>query len=302
MRFSIIIPSWNNLDYLKLCINSIKKNSKYDHDINVHLNEGNDGSLDFLRDNKIKFTHSAKNIGLCSGVNLAAKLAETNYIIYTNDDMYFLPDWDSFLIDELSKVKDNLYYLSGTPIGPLGSGVQHKETKKLNEDEIKNYDFDCGKTAIEFNEQNNLCKEIIENTFIEKEFQILGWRNVEINDKSIGLTAKSLMPSIEQIFISKQKKGNDIERELYIVRKSIEKKISDLKNIQDLDKYFYACSLSSKTIVYKGMLMAAQLGSFFLDLEDSDYMSAFSLVHSRFSTNTLGSWKFAHPYRFLAHN
>ena len=156
MRFSIIIPSWNNLDYLKLCINSIKKNSKYDHDINVHLNEGNDGSLDFLRDNKIKFTHSAKNIGLCSGVNLAAKLAETNYIIYTNDDMYFLPDWDSFLIDELSKVKDNLYYLSGTPIGPLGSGVQHKETKKLNEDEIKNYDFDCGKNAKEFNEQKLL--------------------------------------------------------------------------------------------------------------------------------------------------
>ena len=69
--------------------------------------------------------------------------------------------------------------------------------------------------------QNNLCKEIIENTFIEKEFQILGWRNVEINEKSIGLTAKSLMPSIEQIFISKQKKDNEIERELYVVRKSI---------------------------------------------------------------------------------
>ena len=144
-------------------------------------------------------------------------------------------------------------------------------------------------------------KEIIENTFIEKEFQILGWRNVGINEKSIGLTAKSLMPSIEQIFISKQKKDNEIERELYVVRKSIEKKISDLKeanNIEDLDKYFYVCSLSSKTIVYKGMLMAEQLGSFFLDLEDTDYMSAFSLVHSRFTTNTLGSWKFAHLIDF----
>ena len=153
--------------------------------------------------------------------------------------------------------------------------------------------------------QNNLCKEVIENTFIEKKFKILGWRNVEIDEKSIGITAKSLMPNIEQIFISKEKKYNDMERDLYIVRKSIEKKINYLKdtnNIKDLDKYFYACSLSSKTIVYKGMLMAEQLGSFFPDLIDPDYMSAFSLVHSRFSTNTLGSWKFAHPYRFLAHN
>ena len=89
MRFSIIIPSWNNLSYLKICINSIKKNSEYNHDINVHLNEGTDGSVAFLKNNKIKFSKSKENIGLCSGANSAASLAETEYIIYSNDDMYF---------------------------------------------------------------------------------------------------------------------------------------------------------------------------------------------------------------------
>ena len=182
----------------------------------------------------------------------------------------------------------------------------NKITQKINISLPNQGEYGVGMFFLPNNDtQNNLCKEVIENTFIEKKFKILGWRNVEIDEKSIGITAKSLMPNIEQIFISKEKKYNDMERDLYIVRKSIEKKINYLKdtnNIKDLDKYFYACSLSSKTIVYKGMLMAEQLGSFFPDLIDPDYMSAFSLVHSRFSTNTLGSWKFAHPYRFLAHN
>ena len=156
-------------------------------------------------------------------------------------------------------------------------------------------------------ELNSLCKKVIETSFKENAFKILGWKNVETNDKTVGITAKSLMPKIEQIFVTSLKKDlkNNLEKELYIVRKSAEKKIGNLKiskKLEDLNKYFYICSLSSKTIVYKGMLMAEQLGSFFTDLNDPDFMSAFSLVHSRFSTNTLGSWKFAHPYRFLAHN
>ena len=96
MKFSIIIPSWNNLDYLKICIDSIKKNSKYEHDINIHLNEGSDGSEEYLNNKGIKFSKSKQNIGLCSGSNNAAKLSETDYIVFSNDDMYFLPDWDFF--------------------------------------------------------------------------------------------------------------------------------------------------------------------------------------------------------------
>jgi len=123
MKFSIIIPSWNNLNYLKLCLDSIKKNSNYKHDINIHLNEATDGSLKFVKDSGFKFTHSKENKGLCSGANLASALSETDYILYSHDDMYFLPDWDLFLKNEVNKMSDNLYYFSGTMIGPKGSGL-----------------------------------------------------------------------------------------------------------------------------------------------------------------------------------
>ena len=143
MKFSIILPTWNNLKYLKICLDSIKKNSNYRHDINIHVNEGSDGTVEYLNNNGIKFNHSVENLGLCKGSNSAASLAETDYIIYTHDDMYFLPSWDFFLSEEIKKVKNNLYYFSGTMIGPIGCGLQ-------------NIDFDCGKTADEFNEKKLL--------------------------------------------------------------------------------------------------------------------------------------------------
>ena len=143
MKFSIILPTWNNLKYLKICLDSIKRNSNNRHDINIHVNEGTDGTVEYLNNNGIKFNHSAENLGLCKGSNSAASLAETDYIIYTHDDMYFLPSWDFFLSEEIKKVKNNLYYFSGTMIGPIGCGLQ-------------NIDFDCGKTADEFNEKKLL--------------------------------------------------------------------------------------------------------------------------------------------------
>ena len=81
--FSIIIPTFNNLNYLSLCLDSIRKNSKFTHEIILHVNEGNDGTLDFVKSNKIIHTYSADNIGLCSGVNLATKKATTEYILYS---------------------------------------------------------------------------------------------------------------------------------------------------------------------------------------------------------------------------
>ena len=153
MKLSIIIPSWNNLDYLKICLDSIKKNSKYNHDIIIHLNEGSDGSKEYLDKMGIKYSQSKNNIGLCSGSNNAAKLSETDYIVFSNDDMYFLPDWDFFLIQELKNVNNNLYYFSGTTIGPLGCALTGgKEIHKLTSEEIKNFDFNCGKNAQDFDE------------------------------------------------------------------------------------------------------------------------------------------------------
>ena len=87
--FSIIIPTYNNLNYLKLCLNSIKKNSFKIHEIILHINEGTDGTLDYAKSNNLKYTFSKNNIGLCSSMNLATKKSTKDYILYSHDDMYF---------------------------------------------------------------------------------------------------------------------------------------------------------------------------------------------------------------------
>jgi len=113
---SIIIPSFNNLDYLKLCIDSLHKNSHYKNEILVHINEGTDGTIDFLKEKKITFTYSEDNIGLCSACNLISKKSTFDYILYSHDDMYFLPNWDSILIERVRELKDNKFYLSSIMI------------------------------------------------------------------------------------------------------------------------------------------------------------------------------------------
>jgi len=95
--FSILIPSWNNLPYLQLCINSLQKNSTYKHQIIVHVNEGTDGTLEWVQSNGYDYTYSKTNAGVCYAVNAAAKLAQTNYIVYFNDDMYACPEEQKLL-------------------------------------------------------------------------------------------------------------------------------------------------------------------------------------------------------------
>ena len=114
--FSIVIPSLNNLKYLKLCLNSIKKNSEFDHEIIVHVNKGTDGTKEYLKKNNIKFSYSSYNSGICEGVNKASKLSSKNYILYAHDDFYFCPEWDRVLLDEVRKMPNKLFYLSGTMI------------------------------------------------------------------------------------------------------------------------------------------------------------------------------------------
>ena len=137
---------------------------------------------------------------------------------------------------------------------------------------------------------------------------VLGWREVPVDPKVIGLTARSIMPKIAQLFVSAPDdvQGDDFERVLYLARKSAEKHLLHIENDPETRKTllqeFYVCSWSSRTLIYKGMLLVDQLSQFYSDLKDQSMMSAFGIVHSRFSTNTLGSWKLAHPYRMLAHN
>jgi len=121
MNISILIPTFNNIHYLKVLINSIIKNSIFNHEIIVHVNENSDDTIDFLKNNNIKYSFSKKNIGLCSSVNKAYKLSSSDYILYSHDDMYFLPDWDSVLLSEVQKLDSNNFYLSGTMIQPHGA-------------------------------------------------------------------------------------------------------------------------------------------------------------------------------------
>ena len=148
--FSIVIPTYNNLQYLKLCISSIKKNSKFEHEIIPHINEGTDGTENFLIAENIKYTLTKYNAGICEGMNKAARKAKFNYILYAHDDFYFCPDWDVELKKEIDKIGHNNFYLSGTMIGSsgkeslnCGTNVENFNEKKLldNYQKLNFFDF-----------------------------------------------------------------------------------------------------------------------------------------------------------------
>lgn len=149
------------------------------------------------------------------------------------------------------------------------------------------------------NEQKRIFEEVVR----EEGQIVLGWREVPVDSSAVGQEAALIRPWMIQILIGK---GPDVmndkefERKLYVIRKVAEKRIIPLS--KELSSDFYIASLSSKTIVYKGMLTPGQLRDFYLDLSDLDFTSALAMVHSRFSTNTFPSWARAHPNRFLVHN
>lgn len=157
--------------------------------------------------------------------------------------------------------------------------------------------------AHRYEDLRNQQKAIFEEVVKEEGQIFLGWREVPIDATCIGETAKGLRPWFLQAIIGQ---GPDVtnqdefERKLYIIRKAAEKRIVPLS--KELSSNFYIASLSSRTIVYKGMLTPEQLRNFYLDLNDLDFTSALAMVHSRFSTNTFPSWERAHPNRYIVHN
>ena len=151
--------------------------------------------------------------------------------------------------------------------------------------------------------QRERCEQTIERTVGEGGQVFLGWRDVPVSPDAIGTLANKVRPGIRQFFVARSPDLSEdypFELKLYVVRKQIEKAVAQT-NMPDRSD-FYVCSLSSKRVVYKGLIMAEQLEYFYHDLHDESMVTSFALVHSRFSTNTLGSWKLAHPYRFVIHN
>ena len=148
--FSIIIPTFNNIRYLKKCIESIKKNSEFNHEIIPHINEGSDGTEEYLIKENIKYTKTNYNSGICEGMNKAAKKSSLDYILYAHDDFYFCPGWDSELKNEVDKIGHNKFYLSGTMIGTsgensldCGTNIENFDEKKLLDSyqKLNLYDF-----------------------------------------------------------------------------------------------------------------------------------------------------------------
>jgi len=120
--FTILIPTWNNLALLQLCVRSIRQNSSHVHQIIVHVNEGSDGTLEWVKEQNLAHTYSPQNVGICLAVNEAAIQATQDYILYLNDDMYCCPGWDTALVSRLKVLDTDLFMLSGTMIEPRDTG------------------------------------------------------------------------------------------------------------------------------------------------------------------------------------
>ena len=150
----------------------------------------------------------------------------------------------------------------------------------------------------DFNAQES-CRSIVESEILRMGHEIYGWRHVPVNTSVLGEKANATRPEIEQIMIS-DGKGLDVaafERELYLIRRRIERAVVDGQL-----NGFYVCSLSCQTIIYKGMMLAEQVSAFYPDLQDERFVSSYALYHQRYSTNTFPQWWLAQPFRVLAHN
>jgi glutamate synthase (NADPH/NADH) large chain len=144
-----------------------------------------------------------------------------------------------------------------------------------------------------------ICRQIVEGEILRFGHTIYGWRQVPVNTAFVGATANATRPEIEQIMIANGRgaSADDFERDLYVIRRRIEKRVLDAHV-----RGFYICSLSCRSIIYKGMFLAEQLTNFYPDLLDASFVSSFAIYHQRYSTNTFPTWELAQPFRMLAHN
>lgn len=149
--------------------------------------------------------------------------------------------------------------------------------------------------------QRKKCEGLLEKTIKDEGQELLGWRDVPTDNTTIGYTAKAVEPVIRQVFVGR-KAGDEasFERKLYVIRKKVENAVRD--SGMEQASYFHCPSFSCRTVVYKGLLLAEQMGTFYPDLKDSSMVTALALVHQRYSTNTFPTWDLAQPFRYLAHN
>ena len=282
--FSIIIPTLNNLNYLKLCIKSIKKNSNFKHEVIVHVNEGFKSTIDFLQSEKIKYSYTKYNAGICEGVNLASKLSTTNYILYAHDDFYFCPDWDNVLVNELKILKNNLFYLSGTMIqnGQVqlncGSSLNNfNEEKLLNEyKNIKFYDFQGSTWAPHlihkelWNKVGGFSEEYFPGTGSDPDLNMKLWNEGVRIFKGLQHCKVYHFGSI--VTRQKEKKFNTITEsgnkgsKLFILKWGISIKFFKKYYLKSDSKYLGALNEPSKNISFYFGLLLCKLYNFYLKI------------------------------------
>jgi len=144
--FSIIIPTWNNLPFAKLCVESIRKNSAHPHQVVLHINDGSDGTLEWAKSEGLDYTHTPDNAGICVAVNMAGGICTKDYIVYMNDDMYVCPEWDTYITQEIEKAGTDNFMFSATMIEP----TEHNNPCVI----VKDY----GSTIETFNEKDLLAQ------------------------------------------------------------------------------------------------------------------------------------------------
>ena len=199
---------------------------------------------------------------------------------------------------------------SGDGAGIL-TGMPHaffaKVSKELYALDLLPGSYSAGNIFLPNNEdEREACKTFLEEACSQNELKIVGWRKlpIDIEKADIGPTALDAMPHIEQVLVVDNLKNydqEDFEKRLYLTRKKASNHLRSHSDLKE-SELFYICSLSSKTIVYKGMLTCDQVGNFFDDLSDPEFASHLAMVHSRFSTNTFPSWDRAMPNRLMSHN
>ena len=149
--------------------------------------------------------------------------------------------------------------------------------------------------------RRRLCRDLVEKALRDERLTVAGWRAVPVDESALGQGRRATAPRVEQVVAGSPLRGDDLERSLLLARRKIGKALAAQHTIRRLDD-LYVCSLSSRTIVYKGMVTAAELPAFYADLREPAYAAAFAIFHRRFSTNTAAKWSLAQPMRLLAHN
>ncbi len=219
------------------------------------------------------------------------------------------------MIDDALSVLVNLEHRGGVGLEKNtgdGAGILFQIPHRFFRKEAQKYghllpgvgDYGVAMLFLPQDEQGiNAGMRIFEEGCAQLGLPLLFWRDVPVDPRDLGATARSCMPTMKQAFLARPEscpQGIEFERLLYVCRRAIEKRAH--ASVELADKIFYVCSMSARTIVYKGMLVATQMRGFFPDLDDASTETAIALVHSRYSTNTTPSWERAHPNRYIVHN